>query len=165
MLRSRVRDVSVFVFSTGLTFSYFQWTLPRGWRLAVLWLNWGDLSQWPTQTAVRQHDGADRPLFPQATLSIWLSTRPFFCTHGTIWYLSLCIQSDKYHKVGEEWEREAKTVLTCPSGLCSRIGQMDKSNDKNTTKLRFVLCVWSNIWLDGHAAVKLHLIWNPLRPI
>lgn len=108
-----IRCVCVCVSDRLLTFSDFKPTVPGEGGLDVS----GDVAEprWcdavtppPPQPAVRRHGTADRPPSPRAILPIWLFHPPslffffFSCTHGAMWYLSLCIQSDKYHKVGGE---------------------------------------------------------------
>lgn len=113
----------VCVFQTGLTFSCFKLTLPGvgGWRwrgqtevicrsdpLSQLWHGTAEL------TGLR---------YPRPYLVFGFPPSLFFCTHGTIWYLSLCIQSDKYHEVGEEWAGRRR--------LCSRVIQWGAADWEN----------------------------------
>lgn len=118
------------VFRKGLTFSPFKATLPGfgGWRC-------------PGQTEVICHSDQPSQLWDGAIkLTGFRYPRPYlvfgfpsscFCTHGTVWYLSLCIQSDKYHEVGEEWAGRQR--------WCSRVRQCGvKDFSKSAHKSRML---------------------------
>lgn len=138
----------VCVFQTGLTFSCFKLTLPGfgGWQCrgqTEVICRSDPLSQlWDGSTELTGL------CYPGPYLVFGFPPSLFFCTHGTIWYLSLCIQSGKYHEVGEEWAGRQRLY-----SRVSRWGAADWANGQNQD-----INSWMVVIMRGLNLAKLNFV-------